>query len=89
MMHNIPLTGFTAADWELPCEDGTYEVLALVTRDGHITSGITEAYYNSDTDEFEHMPGMADKPAWRYPMPDREDLAEFRARARHNYPDII
>ncbi len=88
-MNDIQFTGFVDAECELPCEDGTYEVIALVLRDGHITSGITEAYYNSDTGEFEHIPGVADKPAWRYPKPDRDDLAEFRSRSRYNYPDII
>ncbi len=77
--NSIP-DGFVSAEYELPCEDGTYEVLALAVREGRTVCEVIDAEYSTEAGGFAPMPGMASEPCWRYPLPDEADLAEFRAR---------
>lgn len=72
--------GFVSAEYELPCEDGTYEVLALAVREGRPVCCVIEAEYRTELGGFVPMPGMSCAPPWRYSLPDEADLAEFRAR---------
>ena len=72
--------GFVSAEYELPCEDGTYEVLALAVREGRPVCEVIEAEYSAEAGGFVPMAGMACAPPWRHSLPDEADRADFRAR---------
>lgn len=74
------INGYISPDWELPISSGEYEVK------GFVGEGV--AYYDSEKGAFNPSPGVIGVVGWRVPLPDADDIAEFRARPQMNWPCI-
>lgn len=63
---------YISPEWELPISSGEVEIKGII--------GEGVAYYDADKGAFNPSPGVIGVVGWRYPLPDADDIAEFRAR---------
>ena len=71
---------YISPDWELPISSGEVEIKGI------IGEGIT--CYDAERDAFDPSLGVIGVVGWRYPLPDADDIAEFRARKRCDVDEV-
>ena len=74
------INGYISPDWELPISSGEVEIKGI------IGEGIT--CYDAERGAFSPAPRVIGIVGWRYPLPDAEDVAEFRARKRCDVDEV-